>query len=89
MSLFWKIQDLAERIKHRKTLTKCKRCRILYKKVLASCPECSDINDKELDYLLEEKSSKIENMGKAMFSFIAIFFILMLLIYGAIYFFNT
>ncbi len=89
MSLLWKMHDLAEKIKHSKTLTKCSRCNTRYKKHLDICPACSDISDSELDYLLKKKINERENMGKAMFSFIAIFFALMFVVYGAVYYYNT
>ena len=89
MSIAWKAYQLAESIKHRKTLKLCVRCETLYQKKLDACPACSDISDSELDKLLNKKDNEVHNIGKTMLSFVATFLILMFIIYGAIYYYNT
>ena len=76
--MWWQLQNLLERIENRKTLRKCKRCRMLYKKRLTECPRCAGVTDDDLYLLLMKRSDERISIGKSMFYGMIVIIIVML-----------
>lgn len=58
------LYGLLDRINCRKNLKFCKRCDLFHSKQLAECPECTDVDDKQLEALLKQRAIFREGLEK-------------------------
>ncbi len=64
--MWWLIHKLKKNNQQRINQQKCRRCGLLYLKVLDNCPHCSGVNDQELKILLRKRAKFRVGIGKAM-----------------------
>ena len=77
--MWWHLHNLTETIKNRKTLSKCERCRMLYKKNLTECPSCAGVSDIKLRSILRKRSDERIGIGKIMLYGMVVIVVIMLL----------
>ncbi len=70
-----------KKLERRSNQQLCKRCGLFFSKAESECPKCKDVDDRELEILLEKRSSERLGLGNGMlWSSIAVAAILILAI---------
>jgi len=65
--MWYLLESLQEKINERKQQKLCKRCGLLYKKVIENCPHCYHVEDYKLKLLLKKRAYERISIGKGMF----------------------
>lgn len=77
--MWYLIKVLEDKIRHRSSLHRCKRCRMLFSKTLETCPYCTQLDDESLAHQLGQRSSFRLSLGRAMLIGAFIILVIMLL----------
>lgn len=64
--MWYSLNELQDKIKIRRQQKFCKRCGLLYKKIMDNCPHCHHIKDYKLKLLLKKRAKERISLGKGM-----------------------